>query len=112
MTELTPKRRRIRSSKWSSLVTTSNRGYDLVLRDGIRRGKILYSVVLDKSDWFIRTRSLSTSDYAILRMCKFLDYDRQTKTFTIRDPLVVGYLAKMGVKPTVVVRNTTLPCNS
>ena len=111
MTELTPKRRRIRSSKWSSLVTTSNRGYDLVLRDGIRRGKILYSLVLDQHDWFIRTRGITKSDYAILRMCKFLDYSRLTKTFTIRDPLVVGYLAKMGVKPTVV-RSTTLPCNS
>ncbi len=109
MTDLTPKRKTIRRSKWSSLVTTIGRGYDLVLLDGLRSGKILYSLVLDQKDWFIRTRGITKSDYAILRCCKFLDYSRMTKTFTIRDPLVVGYLAKMGVKPTVIRNSITLP---
>ena len=109
MTDLTPKRKTIRRSKWSSLVTTIGRGYDLVLLDGIRSGKILYSLVLDQKDWFIRTRGITKSDYAILRMCKFLYYDRLTKTFTIREPLVIGYLAKKGCKPIVVRDSTTLP---
>ena len=111
MTELTPKRKRIRTSKWSALVKTSGRGYDLVIRDGLRSGKVSYSLVLDQRDWFIRTSRLTKEDYAILRMCKFLYYDRMTKTFTIRDPLVVGQLARLGCKPRVV-RNTTVPCNS
>jgi hypothetical protein len=109
MTEIMPKRRRIRTSKWSSLVTTYGRGYDQVILEGIHNGTVLYSIVLPQQDWFLRTRKLSTSDYAILRMCKFLYYDRLTKTFTIRDRLVIGYLAKKGCKPIVVRDRTTLP---
>ena len=109
MTEIAPKKKRMRSSKWSALVTTSGRGYDLVIRDGLRSGKVSYSLVLDQHDWFIRTSRLSKEDYAILRMCKFLYYDRLTKTFTIRDRLVIGYLAKKGCKPIVVRTSTTLP---
>ena len=102
MTEIMPKRKRIRTSIWSSKVTTYGRGYDQVILEGIANGTVLYNVVMEQKDWFLRTKKLSTSDYAILRMCKFLDYDRMTKTFSIRDPLVVGYLAKIGCKPTVV----------
>lgn len=111
MTEMTPRRKRIRASKWASLVSTPNRGYAEVILDGLRRGTVLYNIVIPQQDWFLRTRKLSKSDYAILRMCKFLDYDRMTKTFSIRDPLVVGYLAKIGCKPTVV-RDTTVPSTS
>ena len=108
MTELTPRRKRIRSSIFSSSITTVNRGYGEVLLDGIANGTITYCIVPHQKDWFIRTRKLGKSDYAILRCCKFLDYSRMTKTFTIRNPLVVGYLARIGCKP-IVVSNTTLP---
>ena len=104
MTEIQP-RRKVRRSVYSSSITTVNRGYDSVILEGISKGTISYYLVVDQHDWFIRTRKLSRSDYAILRCCKFLDYSRMTKTFTIRDPLVVGYLAKKGAKP-IVVRNT------
>ena len=109
MTEIMPRRKRIRTSIWSSKVTTYGRGYDQVILDGIANGTVLYSIVLPQQDWFLRTRKLSTSDYAILRMCKFLYYDRLTKTFTIREPLVIGFLAKKGCKPIVVRDSTTLP---
>ena len=109
MTEIMPRRKRIRTSIWSSKVTTYGRGYDQVILDGIANGTVLYNVVMEQKDWFLRTKKLSTSDYAILRMCKFLYYDRLTKTFTIREPLVVGYLAKKGCKPTVVRNSTTVP---
>ena len=108
MTELTPRRKRIRSAIFSSSITTVNRGYGEVLLDGIANGTITYCIVPHQKDWFIRTRKLGKSDYAILRCCKFLDYSRMTKTFTIRNPLVVGYLARIGCKP-IVVSNTTLP---
>ena len=108
MTEITPRRKRYSGSRWCSSITTSNRGYGEVLLDGIANGTITYCIVPHQKDWFIRTRKLGKSDYAILRCCKFLDYSRMTKTFTIRNPLVVGYLARIGCKP-IVVSNTTLP---
>ena len=79
-----------------------------MLLDGITRGTVTMYIVMEQKDWFIRTSKLGMSDYAILRCCKFLDYSRMTKTFTIRNPLVVGYLARIGCKP-IVVSNTTLP---
>jgi hypothetical protein len=102
MTEMTPRRHRRGLSRWSTLITTSNRGYAEVILDGLVKGTVEYNIVLPKQDWFIRTRRINTSDYAILRNCKFLSYDRLTKTFSIRDPLVIGYLAKNGCKPHVV----------
>ena len=79
-----------------------------MLLDGIAKGTVTMYMVIEQKDWFIRTSKLGKSDYAILRCCKFLDYSRMTKTFTIRNPLVVGYLARIGCKP-IVVRDTTLP---
>ena len=108
MTEITPRLKRYHTSRWSSSITTSNRGYGEVLLDGITRGTVTMYIVMEQKDWFIRTSKLGKSDYAILRCCKFLDYSRLTKTFTIRNPLVVGYLAKIGCKP-IVVRSTTVP---
>ena len=102
MTEMTPKKRIRRLSRWSTLITTSNRGYAEVILDGLVKGTVEYNIVLPKQDWFIRTRRINTSDYAILRNCKFLSYERMTKTFSIRDPLVIGVLAKNGCKPHVV----------
>ena len=64
MTELTPKRKRIRTSKWSALVSTSGRGYDLVIRDGLRSGKVSYSLVLDQRDWFINIERTIRCDHA------------------------------------------------
>ena len=108
MTQITPRLKRYSGSRWSSSITTSNRGYGEVLLDGITRGTVTMYIVMAQKDWFIRTSKLGKSDYAILRCCKFLDYSRMTKTFTIRSPLVIGYLARIGCKP-IVVRNTTLP---
>lgn len=108
MTEITPRRKRYTGSIWNSSITTSNRGYGEVLLDGITRGTVTMYIVMAQKDWFIRTSKLGKSDYAILRCCKFLDYSRMTKTFTIRSPLVIGYLARIGCKP-IVVRSTTLP---
>ena len=108
MTQITPRLKRYSGSRWSSSITTSNRGYGEVLLDGIANGTITYCIVPHQKDWFIRTSKLGKSDYAILRCCKFLDYSRMTKTFTIRSPLVIGYLARIGCKP-IVVSNTTLP---
>jgi len=108
MTQITPRLKRYSGSRWNSSITVPNRGYGEVLLDGIANGTITYCIVPHQKDWFIRTRKLGKSDYAILRCCKFLDYSRMTKTFTIRNPLVVGYLARIGCKP-IVVSNTTLP---
>jgi len=112
MTQITPKLRRYRGSRYSSMITTANRGYAEVILDGTRKGTITMHIVMSQGDWFLRTSRLNSSDYAILRCCKFLKYDRLTKTFTIRDPLVVGQLAKKGVKPIVVGKTTTVPYTS
>ena len=94
-----------KNPKWSYRVSTIARGMFEVLLDGTKSGKCTISIVMPQRDWFVRVRGLTTSDYAILRATRLLRYDRNTKTFTISDPLVIGKLARMGVKPKLIRTN-------
>ena len=102
MTQLVPKKKSTYVSRWANGIRVSNRGIFEVISNGYLRGKITLSIVKAQKDWFLRTKGLDSSDYCILRASKMIRYDRMTKTFTIDNPLVIGQLSKMGVKPVVI----------